>query len=277
MNDGEQLTQILENLDQINFALIVLIAAGAWLAILVTQRFLPWIAERLPGRSRTYILPLIPALRLLILGTAIGQIIPLIITPSPQNLLAILGAAGLAIGFAFKDYVSSLIAGVVAVFERLYQPGDWIEIGSDYGEVQVVGLRSVRILTPDDTTVFIPHARMWNDNVANANASKQTHLCVADFYLRPDHDARAVRQKLWEVGITSGYIDLAQPVIVLVMEKPWGTHYRLKAYPIDGRDQFQFISDLTVRGKAALAELGAMPVVVPAVPWTPEKDGIMAQ
>jgi hypothetical protein len=41
------------------------------------------------------------------------------------------------------------------------------------------------------------------------------------------------------------------------MEKPWGTHYRLKAYPVEPRDQFQFITDLTVRGKAALLALGA--------------------
>ena len=46
-------------------------------------------------------------------------------------------------------------------------------------------------------------------------------------------------------------------------EKPWGTHYRLKAYPIDGREQFNFITDLTVRGKAALAGLDVSHVVAP--------------
>ena len=37
----------------------------------------------------------------------------------------------------------------------------------------------------------------------------------------------------------------------------WGTHYKVKAYPFDMRDQFSFISDLTVRGKLAIADCGA--------------------
>jgi hypothetical protein len=78
---------------------------------------------------------------------------------------------------------------------------------------------------------------------------------VANFYLHPDHDAEQVRQKLRKVALTSPYLQLNRPISVIVQEKPWGTHYQLKAYPIDGRDQFGFTSDLTVRGKAALAKL----------------------
>jgi len=51
--------------------------------------------------------------------------------------------------------------------------------------------------------------------------------------------------------------------MVSVHEKPWATHYRLKAYPIDARQQFRFISDLTVRGKAALLRLGVSFVTAP--------------
>ena len=76
-----------------------------------------------------------------------------------------------------------------------------------------------------------------------------------------EHDAQEVCQKLREVAITSPYLHIGRPVSVVVHEKPWGTHYRLKAYPIDGREQFSFISDMTVRGKAALADLAVVPVV----------------
>jgi small conductance mechanosensitive channel len=47
--------------------------------------------------------------------------------------------------------------------------------------------------------------------------------------------------------------------------KPWGTHYRLKAYPIDPRQQMQFPTDLTIRGKAALVALGAAFATAPAI------------
>ena len=65
--------------------------------------------------------------------------------------------------------------------------------------------------------------------------------------------------------MTSPYLEPDQPVTVVVAEKPWGTHYRLKAYPLENRDEFQFISDLTVRGKKALSELGACPAIIPAI------------
>ena len=49
------------------------------------------------------------------------------------------------------------------------------------------------------------------------------------------------------------------------MDKPWGTHYRLKAYPIDPRQQFNFITDMTIRGKKALNKMGVEFAVVPVM------------
>jgi hypothetical protein len=50
---------------------------------------------------------------------------------------------------------------------------------------------------------------------------------------------------------------------VIVFNKPWGMHYRLKAYPFDPKEQFQFISELTARGSAELARQGVKFVSVP--------------
>ena len=74
---------------------------------------------------------------------------------------------------------------------------------------------------------------------------------MADFYLHPDHDAFAVRQRLAEMATSSSYRKPETPVTVIVLEKPWGTHYRLKAYAKESREQFLFITDLTMRGKEA--------------------------
>ncbi|GIV78175.1 mechanosensitive ion channel family protein [Litorilinea aerophila] len=269
MNGSDQFQQILRDLDKINLADILVTVGLAWLAIVLIQWLVPWIAGRLPGRLRFHLLPIVPVARLLILAIALWQVAILLIEPSPQNILAIVGTLAVALGFAFKDYVSSLIAGVVAIYERPYRPGDWVTIGGDYGEVRSVGLRAIQIVTPDDTVVHIPHSRLWTENIANANDGQREHLCVADFYIHPSHDAGQVRQVLRDVALTSPYTQLRRPITVIVREEPWGTHYRLKAYPLDGRDEFQYISDLTVRGKAALEELGLQPAnVLPAVTAT---------
>lgn len=90
-------------------------------------------------------------------------------------------------------------------------------------------------------------------------------MCVADFYLDPRHNAAQVKHTLHDVALTSAFLQIDKPINVIVREKPWGTHYRLKAYPIDPRQQFHFITDLTVRGKAALIEMGVEFAAIPAV------------
>ncbi len=256
-----ELGRIFYSLEEISFVRIALIVIFASALLAVVTRVLPWVARRMPGRIRLYLLPLVPVLRIVIIFIAALSIIPLIIKPTAQNLVAIFGALGLALGFAFKDYASGLIAGIVVLYEQPYRPGDWITIDGIYGEIESMGLRSLRMVTPDDSVVTVPHAKIWGTGIQNANDGKREHLCVADFYLHPAHDSAAVCRKLRDVALASPYLQLRRPVRVLAAEQPWGTHYRVKAYPIDGRDEFLFVSDLTVRGKAALTELG--------VPWVP--------
>jgi small conductance mechanosensitive channel len=251
--------QIFNKLDQINFVEIAAIAGLAWLLIMLVEHLIPWLAKRLPARLRMYLLPFIPVLRLLILILAVALIVPMVIQTSLQNLIAILGFTAVALGFAFKDYISSLIAGIVAIYERPYRVGDWVTVDGAYGEVLSLSLRALRLYTPDDTVVSIPHIKIWNTNIFNANDGNRNLLCVVHFYVDPDHDAARVRQKLHDVALTSPYLDLNHRIRVIVQEQPWGTHYQLKAYPLDSREQFQFISDLTVRGKAALAKMGVKP------------------
>jgi small conductance mechanosensitive channel len=136
-----------------------------------------------------------------------------------------------------------------------------VQVDGAYGEVQSVRLRALRLVTPDDTVVTIPNSKVWQTNIFNANDGKRNLMCVADFYLEPRHDATPVRQALHDVALTSPYVNLDNPILVIVAEKRWGTHYQVKAYPVDSRDQFQFISDLTIRGKSVLGELNIQAAV----------------
>ena len=161
---------------------------------------------------------------------------------------------GLVVAFVLKDYASSLVAGLVTILENTYQPGDWIEMDGTYGEVKLINLRAVHIVTTDDNEVMIPHYRFWSKKISNATSGSRSLLCVANFYLHPDHDGQAVLQCLEEIGETSSWRKPETKVSVVAQEKPWGTHYKLKAYVKESREQFKFITDLTIRGKEALRE-----------------------
>lgn len=251
---------------------ILVVVAAAWLLACGIDRLFSRLATIAPGRLRRYILPAIPQVRLAVIVLALLFVVPLVIEPTTENVLVVVGTAGLALGFAFKDYVSSLIAGVVAIYERPYRRGDWVRIGDAYGEVLSVGLRSLRLVTPEDSVVTVPHSHMWNSNIFSDNDGSRSLQCTVNFYLRPQHDVARVRQKLHDVALASPYLALDRPVAVLLEEKPWGSHYRLKAYPIDARDQFAFKSDLAMRAKEALARLGIEHACAPmAIPTRESK------
>lgn len=252
MNTGVDTALLLSSLNTNHLLAIVAIVIGAWVAIAVSSRTLTFLTKKVPARFRFYLQSLIPVLRLLFICLALILIVTSVIDPTIENLMVLLGALGLGLGFAFKDYIASLIAGVVTLYEGLYRPGDWIEINGAYGKVKAINMRSAEIVTPDDTVVVIPHQKIWDQLIFNANDGSQNLQCVADFYLQPQHDAVVVKQLLYDVALTSVYLQLALPINVVVSEKPWGTHYRLKAYPVEPGQQFNFITDLTVRGKAAL-------------------------
>jgi small conductance mechanosensitive channel len=266
MNSSKDFTRIFTELNQTAVMNIILILAGALLLIALGQRMLSWLANKLSGKYRLYLLASVPILRLLIIVVSLVLIVPQIIEPTVANMVALLGATGLVLGFALKDYVSSLIAGIVALYEMPYRPGDWIKVNGAYGEVKKIGIRAVEIVTPDDTTVIIPQLKLWDQLFFNSNDGGPYLMCVADFYLNPHHDAVRAKQTLHDVALTSPFLQIEKPVTVIVSEKPWATHYRLKAYPIDLRQQFHFITDLTLRGKSTLTRLGMEFATIPAVP-----------
>ncbi|SDN69488.1 mechanosensitive ion channel family protein [Vreelandella arcis] len=263
MDEQMQYAKLFNDIDSQALITLGVILASTILLTFASQHMLTWLANRLHGPIRFRVFALVPLTRLVILITALAIAVPIVIEPSLRNMVTLLGAIGLAIGFALKEYVSSLIAGVVSAVELPYRPGDWVKIDDTYGEVKHVGMRTVSVQTPDDDLVAVPHLKLWDTAIYNANNGGVSLQCVASFYLQPEHEAGWVRKALRDVALTSAYLKFDKPIIVIAEEKPWGTHYRIRAYPVDPRQQFLFITDLTVRGKQVLSAAGVMPALLP--------------
>lgn len=244
----------------VDVAVIVLIT---WLLSAASQRIFPWIADRVPKRLRFATLAAAPLLRLILLGAAASLLLMRTFDLTKGNLVTILSVSGVALGFAFKDYVSSILAGIVTLYERPYRLGDWLSVNGAYGEVKEINMRAVTIVTPDDNAVVIPHLKMWDTLYHNSNDGTPFLMCVSEFFLAPGHDGELVRNTLYDVALTSPWLQFQKPITVVAFDHPWGTKYKLKGYPVDPRDQFQFMTDLTLRGNDALQALGARFVEVP--------------
>jgi small-conductance mechanosensitive channel len=224
----------------------------------VLASFARWAMRRLAEvaepAARLKILRLIPLVRLGLVLVALALVTPFFMEPSFKNIMALVASAGVLLALVFKDYGSSLAAGLVAVLENPYQVGDWIEIDGAYGEVRRINPRAVHLVTSEDNEVIIPHYQMWSKKISNATSGNRTLLCVADFYLDPNHDGQDVIKLLKQVAESSVYRSPESKVSVVVKEQPWGSHYKIKAYVKESREQFAFITDLTIRGKRSLLQ-----------------------
>jgi small conductance mechanosensitive channel len=83
------------------------------------------------------------------------------------SIIAVLGAAGLAIGLALQGTLSNVAAGLMLVFLRPFKLGDWIETAGMSGIVREIGLFTTVIDTFDKVYISVPNSSIWSSNIVN--------------------------------------------------------------------------------------------------------------
>lgn len=94
------------------------------------------------------------------------------------SLLAGLGVAGLALGFAAKDTLANFIAGVTILWDRPFRVGDRVEADGEFGQVKKITLRSTRIHTNDNQVVIIPNQNIVNNKIINHTMQASLRLVI---------------------------------------------------------------------------------------------------
>ncbi|MDA9066452.1 mechanosensitive ion channel [Flavobacteriales bacterium] len=102
------------------------------------------------------------ALRILVIITALSQL-----GIEMTSFVALLGAAGLAIGMAFSGTLSNLAGGVMILFFKPYKVGDYIEAQGEIGHVKELQIFNTILITLDNKTVIIPNGPLANGNMTN--------------------------------------------------------------------------------------------------------------
>lgn len=86
-------------------------------------------------------------------------------TVNPGDILAMLGIGSVAIGFAFKDILQNLLAGILLLIRRPYRRGDQIKVDDFEGEVEHIESRATLIRTYDGRRVIIPNSDIYTSPV----------------------------------------------------------------------------------------------------------------
>ncbi len=234
----------------------LIIIVSTYILIKVSEKLNSWLSEKVASRFRLIVRQSLPFSRAALLLIAAIFLIRLFLHLSTTNILALTGTISVAVGFAFKDYVSSLIAGFLALFEVPYRVGDRVQIGEHYGEIISYGLRGIRLRTPTDNIVTIPHNKIWTEAISNSNDGALEAQVVTNFYFAHDVDIKLVMKILYQAAYTSQYTQLKLPIVVIMEETPWTIHLMLKSYPMDIRYEGIYRTELLQRSKEALAKYG---------------------
>lgn len=86
------------------------------------------------------------------------------------SFIAILGAAGLAIGLALQSSLSNFASGVMLIIFKPFKAGDFVEAGGTAGSVESVGVFVTTLKTPDNKIIIVPNGTITNSNIINYSA-----------------------------------------------------------------------------------------------------------
>ena len=114
------------------------------------------------------------------------------------SFIAVLGAAGLAVGLALQGSLSNFAAGFLMILFRPFQVGDFIEGAGTSGTVEEIAIFTTTLVTPDNKTVIVPNAAMTADNIVNwtVKGSRRVDMVMGIGY---DDDIDRAKQIMTDV------------------------------------------------------------------------------
>ncbi|MEO6774044.1 MAG: mechanosensitive ion channel domain-containing protein [Kofleriaceae bacterium] len=228
----------------------LIVVAGAWLFLRFVNNIVGSLGRQF-APQRLLLQKLGTILQFFVYITTGGLIVVMSFRLDDRALAVIGGTLAVAVGFAIKDLVASFIAGIMIMIDRPFQVGDRVTFGGEYGDITAIGLRSVRLQTLADNTVTIPNNKFLNDLTSCGNYGQLDMMVVMDFFIGIDQDVTVARAIVSEAGLSSRYVFLGKPVVVLVNQLVEGSYFavrlRLKAYVLDTQFEKDFDTDVNLR------------------------------
>jgi small conductance mechanosensitive channel len=133
------------------------------------------------------------------------------------SFIAVIGAAGLAIGLALQGSLSNFAAGVLMIIFRPFKVGDLIDAAGVLGTVEEIQIFTTQVKTPDNKTVIIPNAKLTSDNITNFTAKPQRRVDMV-FGVSYSDDIDKVKNVISDVLIQDDRILADPPPTVGLLE-----------------------------------------------------------
>jgi len=152
------------------------------------------------------------ALMVFVVLAALGQL-----GIQTTSFIAIIGAAGLAIGLALQGSLANFAAGFLLIIFRPFKVGDFIEAAGVSGSVEAIKIFTTTLTTPDNKTVIVPNSGIYEGNIINYSAkeTRRVDLMVGVSY---DADLAEVKEILTDIAARDGRV-FADPAPVIAVSE----------------------------------------------------------
>ena len=190
----------------------VILLAGIWVA----KRLKGWAANLMEGRGMDKMLAsFLSSIMhiLLVVFVVIAALSQLGIQTT--SIIAVVGAAGLAVGLALQSSLSNFASGVMIIALRPFKVGDFIEAGGVSGVVEGIQIFSTQMRTGDNKSIIVPNGSITAGTITNYSA-KDTRRVDMVFGISYDDDIKTAKQVLQElVKADERILDDPAPVIAV--------------------------------------------------------------
>lgn len=172
-----------------------------------------------------------------------------------SSLTVFAGVLGVGIGLGLQGIAKEFLSGLVLIFERPIQVGDFVEVDDLMGTVERISVRSTEIHTLDDVSIILPNSRFLEGNVINWNHTNSVSRLRIPVGVAYGSDTEAVRQVL--LNATKGHPDIVSTPAPKVFFSEFGEsslNFNLLVWVREPRKQFQVKSDLYFKIEALMRD-----------------------
>ena len=173
------------------------------------------------------------------------------------------GVAGIAIGFAARDTLSNLIAGILLIIDRPFEIGDRIEVwsapagSSTWGDVIDIGLRATKIKTTDNIVIIIPNNEIMLRDIINYTTISERIRVRINIGIAYDADMQKAKDLILEVANSAEWVSKDPPPKVVVRKfGESSVDLQLRVWIKDARRRMNTISFITDAVKSSFDEHG---------------------
>jgi small conductance mechanosensitive channel len=233
-------------------AAVVIFLVGRWIARLVSR-----LVEKIMIKANVE-----PALAKFMRSICFFLILAFVIIAAidkigiqTTSLVAIIGAAGLAIGFALQGSLSNFAAGVMLLIFKPFKVGDFVEVAGTMGSVAEVKIFNTILNHPDNRRIIIPNSQITADKITNFTAIDKRRVDMV-FGISYDDDIKKAKDVLMGI-LNSDARVLKDPEPVVAVSELGDSSVNLVARPwTKPADYWDVLFDTMEKGKVELEKAG---------------------